>query len=249
MTEQAVDNSGADFGTGATDSAPVEANQNNETSGNFANSSAETKNTDKAEHMIPKSRFDEVNNKYKELSSKSEQYKIYEQLDSILSEDENLAQEIAEVLEKRKKPAQAKQTQNNNQSFDPVVGNLAKDVAFMKAERNVEQYHKDFESNFANSGLPESAKGLYKMHVEQAVLSQLNGELWRPYNRDAVQKALEQTKQLLDPYVQNVTKSYSEAKQGSNIPATRPNPPMQTTKLSTTKDRIAFIANGLKSGR
>ncbi len=247
MSTNAVDNSGAQNDSGVTDSATVKVNQN-ETQGNTAQASAETKNTDSAEYMIPKSRFDEVNNKYKELSTKQENLKAYEQLDSLLSQDQELADEIAGILEKRKQKSQPAPVPVS-QSADPIVGNLAKKMAYMEAKDNVRQYGADFETVFKSSGLPDSAKPLYKMHVEQSVLQNLNGALWGDYNQNVVQKAFEETKQLLDPLVQQTSQAYLQTKEAQRVPVSKPNAPMQTTRFKTANERTAFIANGLKAGR
>lgn len=248
MSENAVDNSGAQIDSGVTASAPVEVNQT-ETQGNTAQASAETKNTESAnEYMIPKSRFDEVNNNYKVLKQKEDAFRAYEQFDHLLAEDKELRDEIDSILEKRKQKSQPAQNQRQDQPVNNIVNSLAQEVAYMKAERNVQSYSSEFEKAFASSGLPESARDLYKLHVEQNVLTQLNGELWRPYNSTVVKKAFEDAKQLLDPLVQKSTQSATQ-NVARNIPVSTPNAPMPSTRLRTPAERTAFIANRLRAGR
>lgn len=247
--ENSVDNNNAQVGSGVTDSAPVQENQTSETQGNAQQTSSETKNTGNADFMIPKSRFDEVNNKYKAISARQEELKAYEQLDQMLQQDEKLAEEITQVLERRKQNSQPAPKQRENYSQDPVVGTLAKKMAYMEARENVQNYSNDFENAFKNSGIPESAKELYKLHVEQNVLSSLNGELWRPYNSESVKQAFENAKKLLDPLVQQTTQSYVQSKEAQKIPTMKSNPPIQANRFRSTSDRASFIANSLKAGR
>lgn len=250
MSENFVDTSSAGSGTGATASAPVESvpqqtHQNVQVS--EAPSSAETVKTDTQEHMIPKSRFDQVNTQLKALKEKEARYGYVEQFEKTLEQDPDLAAEIKAAFEKRKQrsqPVETQKSENRSQQVDPVVQGLAKEVFLMKAKENVGNYNSQFNQLAEQNNIPAEVRELYRHQYEQNVLARINGDL-SVHNPDAALQAFQDTKQYLDRFVTQRT----QPQVTPNAPVLKPNAPITANRPKNAQERMAFIASGIKASR
>lgn len=240
MTIENADTQSAQVETGVTEAAAVEVSQ--EQNVESAQSSAETKNTESAnEYMIPKSRFDEVNNKYKALKDREQDLEIVDQLNNLFEQDSELAQEFETMIQKRVKARESSQ-QTQTQAKDPTVENLSREVARLKAGQTVEKYTSDFQKLAKGENLTPEQAEVYREDVENLVVQMKKGDLTQ-YDPKIVSEAFETIKAKYSRLVQ-------PQKPAANVPVNKaPNAPIETQKLNSREDRIRFIANGLKSGR
>lgn len=233
-----------------TDSAPAEnlvPSVQNAAESSATPSSAETVNTDNREAMIPRARFDQVNNKLRQLEAKATDLQAYEQFEAELQKDPELTQAIAEVIQKRKqasRPVETPLQPTNQPKSDPAVQQLAQQVFLMKAETNVQKYQSQCSDLLKQAQIPDYQVPMYKEAVERMVLQKLNGNL-SVYDAGVVSQAVEDTKQYFSQFL-NPPKAITPAPQ---VPVTKPNAPIEVRKFRTQADKIAYIANGLKASK
>lgn len=233
------------------DSAPVEnASQNsvqNAQESSNSQSAAEPVNTDNRETMIPRARFDQVNNKLRQLEAKATDLQAYEQFEAELQKDPELTQAIAEVIQKRKqvsRPVETPSQPTGQPNSDPAVQKLAQQVFLMKAETNVQRYQSQCSDLLKQQQIPDYQVPMYKEAIERAVLQKLNGNL-AVYDANVVAQATEETKQYFSQFL-NPPKPAAPA---PNVPVMKPNAPMQAKRFNNQQERAAFIAAGLRASK
>lgn len=209
-------------------------------------SSAETVNTDNSrEQLIPRARFDQVNNELKRFKSRESDYQAYDQFESALKNDPDLAEAITQVIQKRRQVSQPVETpvqQTVQSKADPVVNKLAQEVFLMKAETNVNRYQAQCTDLLRQVQIPEHQMPMYREAIEQRVLQKLQGNL-AVYDAGVVAQAVEETKQYFGQYL-NPPKQQEAAPQ---IPVTRPNAPIEVQRFRSRDERTAYLASALRA--
>jgi hypothetical protein len=144
-------------------------------------SSAETKNPDKVdkEHMIPKSRFDEVNHRFKEAQSQLEQFTAEKEASEKKSaEEQGKFQELYEATSKELYGFKSKyqDVEKRSQELESVVKSLLQ----TKLEAIPDEFHDLIPDNLSIEGKLDwinkaEAKGLFGKRPQQPVGEMTNG--------------------------------------------------------------------------
>ena len=235
-------------------SAPSENVQNVDNQ-EHVTQSAETKNTE--EYMIPKSRFDQVNDRYKELKAKEDALKDYEALDSLLQKDPSLAEQIESVFksygESKNKPQPEVAKQPQDQPSDTRYETLAEELKRTRTDLSLDKYEKAYQD--LSRDVPDKYRYLFDQHVAMNLKENLGGDMSQ-FNPDALKSAFEKTNEFLKPVIEDgvqrneqAQQEYDANKQRAQIPVTKSAPPVAEKRLRTREDRTAFLANALKQGQ